>query len=225
MKPSFADEEKFHKRIKKKDEESKGKERMIEQLKKDMKQKEADVLQSLHELHLSHENVEELVRKLSTKEKELRKKDEEMADLRKEILEKETENRLLVENLSFTRDENVQLKNARKVVSDNDVHKIQTEIRDFKKDMMKQIKVINDLYQEKENEIRTREKTLKCSQNHNTADGGNEMSCKRKPNQNLYQDCSLIDTVSDFDDSESDIDGRQNDDQTKNRWKLVDGNW
>ena len=152
-------------------------------------------------------------------------KDEEMADLRKEILEKETENRLLVGNLSFARDENVQLKNARKVVSNNDVNRIQTEIRDFKKDMMTQIKVINDLYQEKEKEIRTREKTFKCSQNQNTAEGGNEMRCKRKPNQNLHPDCSLIDTESDFDDSENDIDGTQYEDQTKSRWKLVEGSW
>ena len=105
--------------------------------------------------------------------------------------EGETDYNLLVENLSDARDEIVKLKNERRTVSDNDAGKIYTEIIDFKKDMMRQVKVISDLCQEKI-KCKTPAKTMKSRQQTSTDERvRNEARCKRKPNQTVSRGCTL----------------------------------
>ena len=226
--PKSKDKEKLLKIIEEKDLEIREKEKVIGQHRKDKERNEVEILKASQKLQFSHENVEELLRKERGREKELQEKDREIDGLREKLKEGETEKQLLVESLCCERDENAKLKNARKVVNDNDANKIYAEIKEFKKDIMKQVKFISDLCQkkEKENENKTLEKKIEIQRCHNSDDKlRNERKCKRKPNQTVSNGCSLIDTESDYG---SDASGPEEDprgDQSTGRWRMVDGSW
>ena len=101
-------------------------------------------------LQISHENVEELLRRLRKVERESEEKEEEIEILKGEVCKGETKTRLLQENLSRVTDENIQMKNKNKVVSDTDINKVYRELQDFKKDISKQIKDLSDIHKKRE---------------------------------------------------------------------------
>ena len=229
--PKNTDKENLLKKIEEKDLEIRDKEAIVRTLQKDMERNEVEVLKTVQKLQLSHENVEALVRKERIKEEKLEEKDREIADLREKIKEGKTENQLLVENLCSARDENVKLKNERKAVSDQDVNKIYTEIKEFKKDIMKQVKTISNLHQRKENENNTPEnntpekkiESKRCCKSKETL--RNDQKCKRKPNRSVSKDCTLIDSESDYVSDISDPDTSHSGDEEIGRWRVVDGMW
>ena len=96
--------------------------------------------------------MEKLTRKLGTTEKESEEKAEEIEKLKGEISQGVTKTRLLEEDLLRVRDENVQIKNRNKVVCDSDIDNIYKELQDFKRDVKKQIKDLNQELSKKREE-------------------------------------------------------------------------
>ena len=137
-------------------------------------------------LQISHENVEELLRRLRKVERESEEKEEEIEILRGEVSQGETKTRLLQENLSRVTDENIQMKNKNKVVSDTDINKVYRELQDFKKDISKQIKDLSDIHKKREVESKksggTKE-TLRENQEEERQD-----SQQKQPQQTMYDE-------------------------------------
>ena len=208
-----------------KDQDREEKERAIRRLREELRRSENMVQEGQTKLQLSRENVEGLLKKLRAMEIESEKKREDIEILRKEVTCIEAKNRLLEENLTSVRDENVRIKNARKVVGESDIEKIYQEIHCMKKEMTKQIKAIgiNNLNQKRDDGNNPPQETLQADKRYRVDNRvRNERRSKRKPNQS---DCSISPVNEKESEFSTSDDERESESERNGRWQLVSGRW